>query len=258
MIADITGIDYELLRDNIILETNELSVERKNEKAKRCDFILRISDDNIINLEINRQSYTGLIVKNLSYVFRLFSTAFKKGENYNDNLIVTQINLNCFKGEDYEEVKPLSKYHLREDDDNKLYAKNLVIYDLNVVKCHELYYNKRELDIPNYVRWGALIYNNKLSEIPNILKEVVTYEELKIIMGKLDKLTHDDLFMSEEDNLKWIKWEENTIFNDGVEQGIEQGIDLTIKNMLNKGMKLDDISEITGKSIEEIKELMNK
>ena len=73
-------------------------------------------------------------------------------------------------------------------------------------------------------------------------------------MGKLDKLTHDDLFMSEEDNLKWIKWEENTIFNDGV----EQGIDLTIKNMLNKGMKLDDISEITGKSIEEIKELMNK
>ena len=49
MISDITGIDYGLLKDNIVLDVNELSLERKNEKFKKCDFILRVLDYNIIN-----------------------------------------------------------------------------------------------------------------------------------------------------------------------------------------------------------------
>ena len=135
MISDITGIDYGLLKDNIVLDVNEIALSRKNEKFKRCDFILRVEDYNIINLEINRQSHTGMIVKNLSYLFRLFSSSFSKGEAYNDNLVVMQININCFKDKS-DDVKALSKYHLREDDDNRLYAKNLVIYDLTGKKCY--------------------------------------------------------------------------------------------------------------------------
>ena len=42
MVSDITGIDYKLLEDNVVLETNELPVNRMNEKAKKCDFILKI------------------------------------------------------------------------------------------------------------------------------------------------------------------------------------------------------------------------
>lgn len=111
MVSDITGLDYGILKDNIILETNELPVSRQNEKAKRCDFILRIGKDNIINLELNHYSHTGMIVKNLSYLFKLFSLSFKSGDEYNDNLIVTQININCFKDKrcDWNEIKPLSK-----------------------------------------------------------------------------------------------------------------------------------------------------
>ena len=47
MVSDITGIDYKLLEDNVILETNELPVSRNKEKAKKCDFILKINEDNI-------------------------------------------------------------------------------------------------------------------------------------------------------------------------------------------------------------------
>ena len=136
MVADITGIDYSLLKDNIILETTELPINRKNEKAKQCDFILKVNPDYVINLELNRQSHTGLIVKNLSYLFNLFSSSTKKGEQYNEDLTVMQINLNCFN--EYVN-KPLSKYHIREDDTHQLYAKNLVIYSLNIVKCHDIY-----------------------------------------------------------------------------------------------------------------------
>ena len=51
MISDITGIDYELLKDNLILDVQEMPISRKNEKFKKCDFILRVEDNNIINLE---------------------------------------------------------------------------------------------------------------------------------------------------------------------------------------------------------------
>ena len=97
MVSDITGIDYTLLEDNVILEIGELPISRKDEKLKKCDFILKIGQNRIINLELNRQSYIGMVIKNLSYLFHLFSSSSKSGEEYNDNLIVTQINLNCFK-----------------------------------------------------------------------------------------------------------------------------------------------------------------
>ena len=67
-----------------------------------------------------------------------------------------QINLNCYRDEYDIFKKALSKYYLMEDASHRLYVKNIEIYELNVVKCYELYYNGSNRDeIPNYVRWGA-------------------------------------------------------------------------------------------------------
>ena len=38
MVLDITGMDYEILENNIALETNEIPVNSLNEKVKKCDF----------------------------------------------------------------------------------------------------------------------------------------------------------------------------------------------------------------------------
>lgn len=78
MIAVITGIDYDVLENNIILETNEIPVNNLREKTKRCDFILRIGKDHNLNLEINASYYPGYIIKNLSYLFGIFSSSTKK------------------------------------------------------------------------------------------------------------------------------------------------------------------------------------
>ena len=290
MVADITGIDYEILKDNVTLETTELPISTKNEKAKRCDFVLRVRKDNIINLELNLHSYAGLIVKNLSYLFWLFSTSFKRGEKYNENLIVTQININCFKDTFASNTKPLSKYHLREDDTNELYLENVGIYNLNVVNCSKVYYNvDNKEDLPNYIRWGALIYCNNINDIPNITEGILSSKEREMIMDKLDNLTRDDLFMPEKEALEWEEWERNSILDEmaknitkeveekvtkevsekvtkevtkkvrekALKEGIEQNIKQTIQNMLKKKMAIEDIADVTGKSINEIKKYMN-
>ena len=75
-------------------------------------------------------------------------------------------------------------------------------------------------------------------------------------MGILDKLTKDDLFLSKEDAMQWDEWEKNTIYNDGVKEGIEQGIVQNttemILSMLKNDIDIGTISKITNKSIKEI------
>ena len=257
MISDITNIDYKILENNITLEANELPISKKNEKAKRCDFIVRLDKDYILNLELNRQSHTGLIVRNLSYVFNLFSTNTKAGDEYNKNLVVMQININCF---DNQNGKALSRYHIKEDYGDDIYSNNLVLYTLNVVNCKELYYNYSNKKIPKYIRWGALIYCDDISKIPIITKGIMTYEERNIIMDKLNKLQNDKEIMTELEALEWEEWERNTIYSDGVKKGIEQGIEQgtkkttieIIKSMLKKELDIKLISEITKENIEEI------
>ena len=272
MVSDITGISYELLKDNVILETTELPISTKNEKAKRCDFVLRILDDKIINLELNANKYAGLIIKNLSYLCSLFATSTKRGEEYNEDMLVMQINLNCY--EDRQD-KALAKYLLQEEDTHKIYLKNIAIFDLNIVKCSELYYNlDNQENIPNYIKWGALIYCNNFENIPDIVNGIMTDKEREQIMGKLDKLTREDLFYTEEEALEWAEWERRSIATEaknkglqegrkegiehGIEQGIEQTIKTTIQKMLKKNMSLNDISDITGKTIDEIEKIIKK
>ena len=58
----------------------------------------------IINLELNKESYGELLIKNLSYIFNLFSTLTKKGEKYNEDLNIVQININSFKDDLYNKI----------------------------------------------------------------------------------------------------------------------------------------------------------
>ena len=138
MITDITGIEYSLLKKNIRLTTNEIPISVKDEKAKRCDFLIKVNDKNIISLELNSSYYPGLLNKNLSYLFIAYATATKRQKKYDENMYAKQVNLNC-----YEENldKPLAKYLLQEVDDYQVYTKSLAIFDVNVVKCNELFFS---------------------------------------------------------------------------------------------------------------------
>ena len=261
MITDITGIEYSLLKNNIRLTTNEIPISVKDEKAKRCDFLIKVNDKNIINLEINSSYYPGLLNKNLSYLFIAYATVTKRQKKYDENMYAKQVNLNC-----YEENldKPLAKYLLQEVDDYQVYTKSLSIFDVNVVKCNDLYYNHNQVEIPNYIRWGALIYCTDFSKIPDIVKCIMTNEERERIMDKMDKLTHDDVFMTELEVREWDKWEENSKMdyakNLGIAEGKAEGKEETTKelilSMLDNNATLEFVSKVTNKTIDEINEIL--
>lgn len=83
-------------------------------------------------------------------------------------------------------------------------------------------------------------------------------------MDKLNKLTSEDLFYSEEVALEWEEWERRSIETEirkkSAEEGLKQGIEQNTKDMIismkKNNVTLDLISKITNKSIEEIKEIL--
>ena len=88
-------------------------------------------------------------------------------------------------------------------------------------------------------------------------------------MDKIDKLTKDDLFMSELEAREWDKWEEKSMMtyakNLGKEEGLAEGeikgreenTKELILSMIDNKLSLDVISKITNKSVEEINKIIN-
>lgn len=93
------------------------------------------------------------------------------------------------------------------------------------------------------------------------------YEKLTNFKGDkiMDKLKNEALklnnnddfvkYLSDEDEERLLK---NSFIEQGIEQGIEQNKISTAKKMLEKNIDIDSIKEITGLSLDEIKELKKR
>ena len=143
----------------------------------------------------------------------------------------------------------------------------------NVIK--KVYNNIEDVQkLPKVVRWGAILYMdiNNIEEIKKVIgDDLLTMEQRVKLVSRIGDVIDDKKIIQE-----WMVIENNrmreanilrTAREDGLKQGIEQGIEEgtrqgeeakaleVIKNMLNKDYSYDSISEITGKTINEIKEI---
>ena len=296
LISTITGINYDILKDNMILIVNEIPVIKKNEKLKRCDFIVRIGDGGLINLELNRYSNAFSRRKNFSYVTSLYGRRTTKGTNYELNLLLNQININAYNTGD--DVSPLEIYELREEKSNKVYYKEDIqfkIFELNIAKCYQLYYNESDLRNDPIILLGALLYCANSMEMSKVSGNFFSKKENEIFMDNVkslydnsDLLTIEELTQMEQscfdstikdyekrikqakeeakklellkeensEKIKQLKEETDKLKEESTAK-IDQTTREIVSNMLKQGFKYEVISSITGKSIDEIKEIEN-
>ena len=258
MISDIIGIPYDILKDNIMLDINEIPITRKDEKFKECDFIVRVGNNIIINIELNVTNYMVLGVKNLSYIFSLFANSGKVGKKYNSDLELIQINLNTFSEGDDE----LNVYGITNLKNGSIYFDNLKIFSLDVVKCGEIWYscdNKGQLR--NYIKWGAMLSCDNINDIHVIMEDVLQEEEIEELESRLEGIRMDaNGIMTKKEAREWGEWIRNSISYDvgmefGITRGFEQANINNVKAMLKNNADYEFISKVSGKNIEEIKDI---
>ena len=199
-VSIITGIEYDILKDNIILIVNEIPIIRRNEEFKKCDFIVRIGERGIINVELNRYSNSFIWRKNFSYITSLYGRRTIIGNNYELNILINQININSFNTD--ENTLPLEIYRLKEEKTNKNYHEediNFKIFEFNIAKCYQLYHNDIELRKDPVILLGTLLYCTSVSEMGKISSNFFNKEENEIFMKNVKSLYNDSVLLTIEE-----------------------------------------------------------
>ena len=173
------GIDKEIIRNNMHLENTTLPVSNAKEKKKVTDIIVRV-ERNVVNLEMNASYYKGLVNRNIDYILKGKTEANFSGENYDDSYIGIQINFDL----DWQyDDRDIIKFVLMDPERGIVLSENLIIYNINLLKFREKYYNNDELS--EFERAITLLTLTKREDIEKISEGVEGLMEAKEEIKKL-------------------------------------------------------------------------
>ncbi len=217
-------------------------------KGKEVDLLV-ITEQGKIEVEVNTYYNDYVRVRNFSYITSIYNNQVTVGEKYNEDTNIIQINLNYgVKDTEYKRI-----YKVR-DETGKEYIKNFCIYEINMEKLKEIWYDKNELEIEK--NKYLLMLDMEINDLKKLSEDRVVKE----YMEKIEKLNEDSIFINwitKEKDEQMIK---NTQLyratqegiNIGINQGFQQRNMEIAKNLLNKNMSVEDIMDITGLTREEI------
>ena len=266
MIYDITNIT-ETMQYEEIITGYELEPYKVNGKVNKSDMLIKINDRYFINVELNYKHQKNVLVRNMIQLFRICGQVLESGMTDNElSLIkVGQLNFNTFSNSNDKVLERV--FYTNEEGD--VISNLLNIWNIDIEKCYKTLYNNSENKekLPKVVKWGAIIYSDldKMEDTLERTGDLLTMEEKEKLLKRIHELMKDRKIIQEWMVIENNRLREEDILNtakgearrEGWEEGIEEKELELIKNMLIKKYTYKDISEITGKTIEEIKEIEN-
>ena len=246
--------------DKLEIKKTELLSGNVNIKDKRVDAIVHTGNKKI-EIEINSQNKDYLHTRSTAYICNIYQSNASVGDTYNEDTDIIQVNLTWGLGRNNDEMK----IYKIMNEKGELYVKNLIIYEINMDYYDKIWYSKNEDEIKKNLYMIMLDLDKK--ELKNMPKDKIVDKYITNVT-----IVNDDpefqKYMSEEEDKRKIQ---NSLLSEAKEEGISQGYTSGIndgiskgenkksieiaKNMLKKNMSIEDISDITGLSIEEINKL---
>ena len=242
--------------DKLEIKKTELLSGNVNVKDKRVDAIVHTGNKKI-EIEINSQYEKYLNPRNMAYICNTYQSHTLVGKEYNQQTDIVQVNLTWGLGKNNDEMK----IYKIMNEKGELYVKNFIIYEINMDYYDKIWYSKNEEEIKKNQYMIMLDLDKK--ELENMPKDKIVDKYITNVT-----IVNNDpefqKYMSEEEDKRKIQ---NSLLSEAKEEGYTSGINDGIskgenkksieiaKNMLNKNMSIEDISDITGLSIEEINKL---
>ena len=239
----------------------ELPVLSTEDKVKTVDMLVKI-DNEYLHLELNCNDSSYYHVRNFIFFANIYSRKTKRKEEYDLKTKFIHIDLTYGMSKN----KPLESHYYVQNEYGDKYVNNFEIIVYNMDKYMNFWYNEDEENIKKYKHLIMLdLQSEGLEEISKGDDFVKEFE--KKIEDLNEQETYEPFVTYEEDQRMILNTEKHISYDEGVEAGMEAGIEVGIeegsynrereiaKNMLNKGMDKNTISEITGLSIEEINNL---
>ncbi|MEI0567069.1 Rpn family recombination-promoting nuclease/putative transposase [Brachyspira pulli] len=234
--------------------------ENYNDKETIVDVKCITQNGSVVIIEIQLQGNSRLPERILYYWASNYSKLLKQGEKYDSLTPVISINLLNFNLDDEDNIH--SCYMIYDTNNKKLLTDHLQIH---IVELKKFQYNLLKPDLNCWLKFFTMKDKDNKEEImSDLVKEKPIMEE---VQRKYNNFIKDRIMMNEYDkrqaylygNQIMLEEERRLGKEEGIKEGIEQGeinkakdIALNLKNM---NMSNEDISRITGLSIEEINKL---
>ena len=242
--------------DKLEIKKTELLSGNVNIKDKRVDAIVHTGNKKI-EIEINSQNKDYLHTRSTAYICNIYQSNASVGDTYNEDTDIIQVNLTWGLGRNNDEMK----IYKIMNEKGELYVKNFIIYEINMDYYDKIWYSKNEEEIKKNQYMIMLDLDKK--ELKNMPKDKIVDKYITNVTIVNDDPEFQKYMSEEEDKMKI----QNSLLSEAKENGYTSGINDGIskgenkksieiaKNMLKKNMSIEDISDITGLSIEEINKL---
>jgi len=254
-LISVLHLDIEPYECNVTMHTKELPLTHYKEYKKTVDINVEINDRIFINIELNKTSFNKVRRRNHLYHNKVVSLTLKKGDKIEilKEMLNIQLNLNVLDksiniGEDI--VVP---YSLKT---NSIYVDNDIVYLRYLDYYRRMYYNKN-VEMKEDELWLAAFMAEDFKSLNEILSKIIEDNLREKLVKDMVRISMDDVILDEYERHTLDLIAEIDSKRIEREEAIKENTESIIKSMLKKKISYEDISEITGKTIEEIKEIEN-
>lgn len=254
--------ENKIFTDLTVIGGAKLDAERILDKTGILDICAQTADGTIVNVEVQIANQYNMEKRTLFYWSRLFSGQLAKGNDYatlKKTITVNILDFDYLPTEQYHNV-----YHLREDNTGHILIDVLEIHFIEMPK-----FICETPDIEDGLHRWLMFFSEPKEEV------LVMLEEKDTKIAKATKVL--DLLSSDPETVRLYELREKAVRDEvsrlngaraegmelgmqrGVEQGIEQGLQKgkveIARRMLSKGSSDEDIAEMTGLTVDEVKSL---
>lgn len=230
-----------------IMHDIHLEKDIEDDKLGIIDVRAIINDNSIINIEIQLRNEFNIIERSTFYGSKLISDQLRKNDLYKDLkpvIVICILDYNFFPFEEYinDTVMVLNKH--RKFDVNE----NMKYYYIELPKFRKSNYNRESI----INQWLTFIDSENSKELEEIMKKNNT---IKKANDELEYLEGDEAFKRKvELREKYERDLASALYNREEKGKLESKKEIA-KKMIQKGMSLKEIKELTGLTEEELKNI---
>ena len=230
---------------NPILEKNLL-----DDKVGILDIKAKIDNTTNIDIEMQVTNHKNIEKRILFYLSKMYTKTIKKGQDYSSlekcvAILITNHNIDIIKNI----PKYITRWNIRGEEYQKIVLTDVMeiyIIEINKFKDYKEKSNHNSLN-----SWIEFIESPEVVDMSN--KEI---QKAKKVLEEISQDEHEQYLAELRE--KYIMDQmsiESAGYDKGLKAGIEQRNKQIAKKMLSKKIDLNTISELTGLSIQELKNL---
>ena len=236
------------------VKVNELPIKDTEDRVQIVDVLVKTSDNEVINVEININFSNVIMERNLMYYFSLLLDNYEKKEDNEEVSKIIQINLN------FEKVGKVPKEEIRIHNMtlNEIEYDDFKVINVNLLKYKRMWYDKNINGEKDH------LYLVMLTSDKNELEELGKKDALaKKVGSKVFELNEEEekrIQMRLERDAKYIERREKELAEEqGLKRGIRENQITTAKELLLDGtLSIEKIAKITKLTEKEIQKIQNK